>query len=170
MEKYLADGEALEHIQASLNKKQQRPLPEVFNELLEHCHILIPHAAINAVLHRYKKKGVGDGFTNRFFNKEDVNTSIQEITMNLPSGAQAYYETHLKSVAAFDSPDGKPANERVKSLLRRVHGKALLERFLHASHKIQVDVKGLLANRIREKACIPSEIDNFIEYVGGNPS
>ena len=54
MESYLADGEALEHIQASLNRKQQRPLCNVFHELLEHCHILMPHAAINAVLHRYR--------------------------------------------------------------------------------------------------------------------
>ena len=170
MESYLADGEALEHIQASLNKKQQRPLCDVFHELLEHCHILIPHASINAVLHRYKSKGVGDGFTNRFSNQEDVTTCIQKNTIpKLPSTAQSDYDIHLKSVAEFDLSDGTPADKRVKALLRRIHGKALLERFLHVSHNIQVDVRGLLANRIKEKACIPSEIDNFIEYVVGNP-
>ena len=99
-----------------------------------------------------------------------MNSFIQENTIpTLPSTAQDEYNTHLRSVAAFDSPDGIPANERVIALLRRIHGKALLERFLHVSHKIQVDVKGLLANRIKEKACIPHEINNFIEYVVGNP-
>jgi len=171
MESYLAEGEALEHIQASLNKKAQRPLSDVHLELLEHCHILMPHAAINAVLHLYKSKGVGDGFTNRFSNQEAVNTCIQTITIpKLPSGAHTDYETQLKSVAAFDAPCGTPANIRVNGLLRRIHGKALLERFLHVSHKIQVDVKGLLANRIKETACIPSEIDNFIEHVAENPN
>lgn len=163
LESYLADGKTLEFIQAGLNKKRQRPLSDVYQELLDHCHSLIPHAAINAVLQLNRRKGIGDGFKNKFGNQEQVNAFIRQTTIpKLPENAQTDYETHLRAVIAFDSANGTPVNERVKGLLRRIHGKALLQRFLNVSHKIQVDVKGLLANRIKEKACIPSEIDRFI--------
>lgn len=165
MESYLADGEALEHIQAGLNMRPERPLPDVFHELLEHCHVLVPHATINAVLHLHKSAAVGDGYTNRFSTSEKVVEDIQKhFIPKLPSSGQADYDHHLFLVTAFDSP-GAPAEERLNALLRRVHGKALLERFFHASHKIQAEVKGLLANRIKEKGRVPAEIATFVDKV-----
>jgi hypothetical protein len=165
MESYLADGEALEHIQASVNKKSVRPLPDVFQELLDHCHVLVPHATINAVLHIHKLGGAGDGYTNRFSTQEEVIADIQKIYIpKLPPSGKADYEHHFPLVTAFDSP-GASAEKRLNALLRRVHGKALLERFFHASHKIKVDVKGLLANRIKEQSRIPTEIETFVDIV-----
>lgn len=165
MESYLADGEALEHIQASLNMQPERALPIVYRELLDHCMVLIPHAAINAVLHINKKKGVGDGYTNRFSTDQEVfghfkNTQIP----SLPTGADETYYSHLPLVEAFDFPEA-PVEVRLNSLLRRVHGKALLERFFHSSRQIQAGVKGLLANRIKEKSRIPPEIEVFVDAV-----
>ncbi|MEW6290584.1 MAG: hypothetical protein AB1545_12105 [Thermodesulfobacteriota bacterium] len=165
MESYLADGEALEHIQAGLNMKPKRALPEVFQELLDHCHVLVPHATINAVLHLHKLAGAGDGYTNRFSTAEEVADDIRKIYIpKLPPHGQDEYENHLSLVAAFDSP-GATAKERLNGLLRRVHGKALLKRFFHVHHKIQADVKGLLANRIKEKSRIPEEIEAFVDKV-----
>jgi hypothetical protein len=165
MESYLADGEALEHIQAGLNKASERPTPVVYQELLEHCHVLVPHATINAVLHSHKLSGAGDGYTDRFSTCEQVTADIQKIFIPklFPTG-QADYDQHLPLVTAFDFPDA-PAEERVNALLRRIHGKALLKRFFHASHKIQTDVRGLLANRIKEKSRVPVEIETFIDMV-----
>ena len=165
MESYLVDGEALEHIQTGFNKKVERPLSDVFQELLDHCHVLLPHATINAVLHLHKFEGAGDGYTNRFSTPEQVLADIQKnyIPKLQPDG-QADYDRHLPLVTAFDHP-GASAEERLNSLLRRVHGKALLERFFHASHKIQVDVKGLLVKRIKEQSRIPAEIETFVDMV-----
>lgn len=165
MESYLADGEALEHIQAGLNKKPERPLPDVFQELLDHCFVLIPHAAINAVLQLHKRNGVGDGYTNSFSTDEEVSEYFQKTQIPiLPGSGQADYDHHLPLVTAFDSPRAS-AEERLIALLRRVHGKALLKRFFHVHHKIQADVKGLLANRIKEKSRIPAEIEAFVDKV-----
>lgn len=165
MESYLIDGEALEHIQAGLKKAPVRPLPDVLQELLEHCQILIPHATINAVLHLHGIEKVGDGYTNRFVTGEAVISDIRKTQIpRLPPSGQADYEYHLPRVAAFDSP-GAPIEERLNALLRRIDGKALLQRFFLSTRKIQVDVKGLLASRIREKSRIPAEIEIFIEHV-----
>ncbi|MFZ2632286.1 MAG: hypothetical protein WA017_17475 [Desulfosalsimonadaceae bacterium] len=84
----------------------------------------------------------------------------------LPASGLADYEDHLPRVVAFDSP-GAPVEERLNALLRRIDGKALLERFFHVARNIQVDVKGLLADRIKEKSRIPAEIEIFIEHVAG---
>jgi hypothetical protein len=165
MESYLVDGEALEHIQASLNMKPERPLPDVFQELLDHCFVLIPHAAINAVLQLHKRNGVGDGYTNPFSTDVDVFGHFQKTQIpKLPESVQADYNRELPLVEAFDSL-GASAEVRLIALLRRIHGKALLERFFHVSHRIQTDVKGLLANRIKEKSRIPEEIEAFVNKV-----
>ena len=56
---------------------------------------------------------------------------------------------------------------RVDRLLRRVHGKALLMRFAKA-HGIPGDMKGPLANRIKEMARIPQELVSFVEAVAAS--
>ena len=167
MESYLIDCEALEHIQAALKKEPERAMPAVFKELLDHCLILVPHATINAVLHKHRIKKVGDGYTNRFTTAEAVTKDIRQTQIpRLPDSGLADYKDHLPRVEAFDSP-GAPVEERLNALLRRIDGKALLERFFHVARNIQVDVKGLLADRIKEKSRIPVEIDIFIEYITG---
>ncbi|MEA3548932.1 MAG: hypothetical protein U9R66_14900 [Thermodesulfobacteriota bacterium] len=165
MESYLVDVEALENVKASSKMEPERPLAEVTQELVDHCHVLVPHAAINAVLHLHKIKGLGDGYTNRFNTPDDVNTDIhQKHIPRLPGNGLADYDKHLSLVSAFDLPEDA-LESQLNALLRRIHGKALLERFFHASHKIQVDTRGLLANRIKEKSRIPQEIKEFVEHV-----
>ena len=65
---------------------------------------------------------------------------------------------------AFDTPEAAP-EERVKGLLRRVHGKAVLERFRFANKMQNIELDGLLAKRIEEKGQVPLEIENFVTQV-----
>jgi hypothetical protein len=164
MESYLVDWEALEHHRACFAKELPRSEPTVYQELLDHCQALVPHAAINAVSHFHRQKGLGDGYTNRFSSRIQVDDEIQDTQLpKLPTGAASEYAQHLAQVEAFDYP-GLPLKDRVNGLLRRVHGKAVLERFKYV-HKIQIEFDGLLAKRIEEKGRVPVEIDNFITQV-----
>ena len=165
MESYLVDAEALEHHLACIEKKLPRSLPIVYQELLDHCQALVPHAAINAVFHYHRQKGLGDGETNQFTSRNQVDGYIQSTKFpKLPTTVASEYAQHLARVEAFDYP-GLPTEDRVKGLLRRVHGKAVLQRFQYA-HKIQrTELDGLLAKRIEEKGRVPAEIDNFITQV-----
>jgi len=167
MESYLVDGEALEHHRACFGMESPRPTSAVYSELLDHCQALLPHAAINAVHHLHHRDGLGDGFTNRFGSRADVDNEIQQIFIpQLPSSAPDEYAQHLAQADAFDTT-GLSAEERVNSLLRRVHGKAVLERFRNA-HKAEIQnakLSGHLAKRIGEKGRVPAEIDDFVTQI-----
>lgn len=165
MESYLVDGEALEYYRAGFAKQPARQLNAVYLELFEHCQALVPHAAINAVFHHYHQKGLGDGETNQFTSRSQVDGYIQNTKLpKLPTTAASEYAQHLAQVEAFDYPEA-PTKDRVNGLLRRVHGKAILQRFQH-TYKIQkIELDGLLAKRIEEKGRVPVEIDNFITQV-----
>lgn len=164
MESYLVDAEALEHHRAALNKQPARSLDDVHQELLGCCDALVPHAAINAVLHEKQQTGLSDGYTNRFATRNKVDADIKSIKFPLLSPEeQSRYEQHISKVDAFDTPAAS-TEIRVTSLLRRVHGKAVLSRF-QSLHKIQVDLDGLLAKRIEEQGRIPDEIAAFVNQV-----
>jgi len=165
MESYLVDGEALEYYRAGFAKQPERQLNVVYQELLDHCQALVPHAAINAVLHHNRGKGLRDGETNQFASRSQVDGYIQSTKFpKLPTTAASEYAQHLVQVDAFDYPGSAP-KDRVNGLLRRVHGKAVLERFQYA-HKIRnIEMDGLLAKRIEEKGQVPVEIENFISKV-----
>ena len=165
MESYLVDAEALEHHRACLAKELPRPLTNVYQELFDHCQALVPHAAINAILHLRHQRGVGDGYTNRFASREDVDNDIQTTLIPpLSPAASDDYAQHIAHVDAFDSPAAAP-EERVKGLLRRVHGKAVLERFRFANKMQHIELDGLLAKRIEERGQVPPEIDNFVTQI-----
>lgn len=165
MESYLVDAEALEHHRACFAKELPRPLTMVYQELLDHCQALVPHAAINAVLHLHRQKGVGDGYTNRFSSRTDVDNDIQTTFISrLPPPAPDDYARHIAHVDAFDCPTAA-TKDRVNGLLRRVHGKAVLERFRFANKIQNFELDGLLAKRIEEKYRVPVEIENFITQV-----
>ena len=167
MESYLVDGEALEHHRACSGMQQARPESTVYSELLDHCQALVPHAAINAVLHLHHAEGLSDGFTNGLGSRADVDAKIQQIKIpQLPPTASSEYEQHLAKVDSFDVA-GLSAEERVNSLLRRVHGKAVLERFRYG-HKKEIQntkLRGHLAKRIEENGRVPVEIEKFITQV-----
>lgn len=164
MENYLADGEALEKYRAEMKMQPARSLDEVYQELFEHCQALIPHAAINAVCHLHKTQGLGDGYTNRFATRSEVEADVVSRQFpRLPDSAAQDYAQQIPLVEAFDIPNAAVV-DRVNAMLRRLHGKALLERF-HSSHNIQGNLKGVLANRIKERSLVPTEIADFIEQV-----
>lgn len=166
MESYLVDAEALEYHSACLARKLPRPLIEVYQELCDHCQALVPHAAINAIFHLHHQRGVGDGYTNQFASRTDVDSEIQTTLISRCSVAvaSAEYAQHIAHVDAFDTPEAAP-EERVKGLLRRVHGKAVLERFRFANKMQNIELDGLLAKRIEEKGQVPLEIENFVTQV-----
>lgn len=167
MESYLVDGEAMEHQRACFGMQVPRAENAVYSELLDHCHALIPHAAINAVHHLHHRDGLGDGFTNRFVSRADVEGEIQLVMLpRLPESARQDYDRHLAQADHFDTSELPPA-ERVNSLLRRVHGKAVLERFCntHRSEIQNAKISGHLAKRIEEQGRIPNEIDAFVTQV-----
>ena len=76
------------------------------------------------------------------------------------------YSHHALLVDAFDLVSEAP-RVRVGALLRRIAGKAVLKRF-GASHHINVDLKGLLASRIKEQSRVPEEISSFVEQIAGS--
>lgn len=164
MESYLVDAEALEHHRAALNRQQARSIDDVRQELLDCCDVLVPHAAINAVLHEKQQTGLSDGYTNRFSNRAQVDSDIKTIKFpHLSPEEQSRYGQHTAKVDAFDTPAAS-TETRITSMLRRVHGKAVLSRF-QSLHKIQVDLDGLLAKRIEEQGRIPDEITTFVNQV-----
>lgn len=163
MESYLVDGEALEHFRAASAKQAPRQLSVVYQELYDHCQALIPHAAINAVLHTNNQTGLSDAYTNRFSSRDQVDNDIKSIKLSkLPPSATVDYAQHIAQVDAFDAPLAD-AKDRVNGLLRRVHGKALLERFHSKNNMPELD--GALAKRIEENSRVPAEIENFVSHV-----
>ncbi|MFZ3086579.1 MAG: hypothetical protein WA123_00785 [Methylotenera sp.] len=165
MESYLVDAEALEHHRAAINKQSVRHLNDVHKELLDCCDALVPHAAINAVLHTKNLVGLGDGFTNRFASRKEVEVEIQSIKFpQLSESEQIDYQQHISKVEAFDNSAATNDELRVSSYLRRIYGKAVLSRFM-CLHKIQVDLDGLLAKRIEEKDRVPKELSEFVNFV-----
>ena len=168
MENYLADGEAMEKCRAEIEMQPPRSKQDVYDELLNHCQVLIPHAAINAVCHQHRIEGLSDGYTNRRFStRSESEARVQQDRFpRLPSSAAADYAMHVSHVDAFDLP-GESSTARVSALLRRVHGKALLDRF-SAAHSIKDDLKGRLANHIREMARVPAEIALFVDQIAAS--
>ncbi len=166
MENYLADGNAMEKCRAEMKMAPPRPSVTVYDELLSHCQVLIPHAAMNAVCHLHRVEGLKDGYARpkHLATREDVDAEIRAGKLTrLPPSAAADYAQQTARVDAFDLP-GETPRACVNALLRRVHGKALLARFA-AVHSISSDLKGLLANRISEMALVPAELTSFVDEV-----
>ena len=167
LENYLADGDALEQCRAEIKMQPVRQSQNVYQELFDHCQALVPHAAINAVCHQHRVKALPDGYSRRFATRAEVQAGIvTEKLAGLPAAAVADYTMHLSYVDAFDLPSATPA-ARTKALLRRIHGKALLDRF-SAAHHINVELKGLLANRILGMARVPEEIAVFVDQIASS--
>jgi Na+-translocating ferredoxin:NAD+ oxidoreductase RNF subunit RnfB len=165
MENYLAEGESLEKCRAELKMQPKRSAQSVDQELFDHCQALVPHAAANAVFHLHKVKGLGDGYTNSFPTRAAVDADIRSTQLprlRSPTAA-ADYAQQVSHIDAFDLAGASPP-QRVTALLRRVHGKALLKRFAY-TNKIQADLKGPLANRIKEMGLVQVEVASFVDSV-----
>lgn len=167
MESYLVDAELLEQHRTQKEMTQSRPAHEVWDELLGDCQALIPHAALNAVHHHCKTPGLGDGRTDGFKSRADVDEKlVGNVLASLKKAyphCDAVYAEHLARVEAFDAISAS-SDQRVQGLLRRVHGKAVLSRF-KKRHKINDDFRGQLAAQIKAAGRVPKELDEFVQLV-----
>jgi hypothetical protein len=165
IESYLVDVDLLEQYRSELFMQAPRSSAEVWSELLADCQALIPHAALNATYHFYKKAGLGDGRTDSFKNRQEVEVRLVEnILTSLAkhhSDCREMYAQHLSQVEAFDSTETS-LEPRVQSLLRRVHGKAILSRF-KSRNQIRDDFRGQLAARIKAAGGVPEELSDFVQ-------
>ncbi len=165
MESYLIDVACIEKCRAEHKMGGVRSEDEVWAELLVDCRALIPHAALNAVHHEFCEEGVGDGRTNRMANRFDVEAKLIQPALTALAGRHTLclerYAQYLDSADAFDR-SGQPAAVRVASLLRRVHGKAVLSRF-ESRHGLP-NIKGPLAARIKEAGRVPDELRDFVSH------
>lgn len=166
VESYLIDGDLLEQYRSELSMTLPRPSSQIWDELLADCQALIPHAALNATYHCYRKSGLADGSTNQFQNRDTVESQlIEKILTSLVEyhpDLRHQYSHHLSQVEAFDTTHS-PSELRVHGLLRRVHGKAVLSRFKNR-HKIKDDFRGSLASRIKSVGRVPQELHDFVQF------
>ena len=162
MESYLIHPEALEEYIANHEKgRLPRTRAEVVADLLRHAQCLIPHAAINAALHEEGKTECGDTFA-----KTDTRSNIeqkieQSQRSRLTDKGWKNYRACIKKVEAFDFTD-KPDEIRIAGLLRRIHGKALLDR-IKKSANISHDITFHVAAGIKRRGDIPNELLNYVD-------
>lgn len=167
MESYLVDAGSLELLRSQKEMTKPRPAHVVWDELLGDCQALIPHAALNAVHHHYKISGLGDGRTDGFRSRTEVDEKLVENVLGslrkTYPGSDGVYAEHLAHVEAFDAIPAS-SDQRVQGLLRRVHGKAVLSRF-KKRHSINDDFRGQLAAQIKAVGRVPQELDEFVQRV-----
>lgn len=161
VENYLVRASALEETRCdgSAHPEPCRPLAAVHSELREHCDTLVPHAAINAHRHRLGKPNLGDGATDRCATRQEVDVHFRANHLNSATAAELTdYEGWMQRIDAFDRPHGND-EERVASMQRRIHGKAILHRFFKRRN-IQSEMRWHVARKITP----PDELRQVLEY------
>lgn len=163
MENYLIAANEMERIRCD---SQNHPEPcranEIVNrELREHCDTLIPHAAINAYRHEHGKGKINDGSTNEHSTRAEVDSFFRATHLaNAPPPEIQRYQDWIDSVDAFDDAS-KADNERVRLMQRRIHGKALLQRFFRRRN-IQSEVRWHLARQCAKPLEIEAKLQEWI--------
>jgi hypothetical protein len=157
LENYLVDASAWEHerVNAKTRGEGRRSDDEVVAELLEHCKILVAHAAANVVRHLRGQPKIGDGFGTGAKCRADFENLLFTGPMRNASQAdRAEYNQWVEKIEAFDIPSSPPII-RLLAMCRRVHGKALIERFFR-TYNIQDDKRFSVAGRLA--ANVPNEL------------
>lgn len=163
VENYLIEAREMERVRCDSQNHPERCRVEeqVHLELREHCEALIPHAAINACLHEHCKPKVSDGSTNNHANRAAVDTLFRTTQLKNTTPQQLEnYESWLTSVEAFDDVS-KPDQERVRLMQRRIHGKAVLQRFFRRRN-IQNEVRWHLARQCTKPQEIEAKLQEWI--------
>jgi hypothetical protein len=162
LENYLIDAVAWEQerVNAKTRGEGSRPPDEVLSEILSHCDILVAHAAANALLHSLGKAKIGDGFGS----EAGTRAAFEQMLFSGPfkgfSPEQlAAYASWKQKIEAFDMPNGN-VEQRVFAISRRIHGKALLERFFK-KYSIQDDKRFSVASRMSGR--VPREIASTVQ-------
>lgn len=158
LENYLVDAEVWEQkrVDAKTRGAGHRAEDEVAQELLAHCDVLIAHAAANIMRHNVMgKKKLGDGFGAEKKTRADFEAKLFQGPLSaLTVEQRALYYHWVKKIEAFDQPHA-PITQRLSAVCRRVHGKALLERFKMA-HNIGDEIRFTIARQLSTK--VPREI------------
>lgn len=163
VENYLIAAKEMEQVRydSQSNPEPLRPEESVQRELREHCDALIPHAAINAYLHEHGKPKVNDGCTNAQGNRADVDSFFRANHLaSLSQEEIGRYQEWVSSVDAFDDLN-KSDQERIRLMQRRIHGKALLQRFFRRRN-IQSEVRWHLARQCTKPQEIEAKLQEWI--------
>ncbi|WP_175684561.1 DUF4435 domain-containing protein [Burkholderia anthina] len=161
LENYLVDPATWERERVDLLHRGagQRLDQEVVEELVAHCEALIPHAAANAFRKERGKQKLGDGACRVYADRAEVQRFLDtNILTGLNATERAEYDAWVQRIEAFDEPTAPPA-ERLVKLCRRIHGKALLDRFCYR-HRLQVDIRFAVARVLSGN--VPSELNDAI--------
>jgi hypothetical protein len=163
IENYLIAAREMEQIRCDSQNHPEPCRPEdiVNQELREHCDALVPHSAINACRHEYGKVKVNDGSTNEHETRAEVDAFFREnlLASAAPEEVQRY-EQWVDSVLAFDDAN-KADHERTRLMQRRIHGKALLQRFFRRRN-IQNEVRWHLARQCTKPLEIEAKLQDWI--------
>jgi hypothetical protein len=167
LENYLIDAVAWEQerVNAKTRGAGRRPSNEVLAEILRHCDILVAHAAANTTLHILGLPKIGDGFGTRAETRDEFEEMLFAGPLKGFSAEQRrLYENWKSKIEAFDIPGGT-IEERVFAIARRIHGKALLERFFK-KYSIQDDKRFSVAGQIAGR--VPHELLQKVnEWIAG---
>jgi len=156
VENYLIKAREMELVRCNSQKYPEpcRTEEKIEQELREHCETLVPHAAINAYLHELGSPSVGNGITNDYPDRTAVDSFFRTTKLAMmPPQQVKRYESWLTSVDAFDDAS-RSDSERVRLMQRRIHGKAMLERFFY-QRNVRHEVRWHLASQCTK----PQEIE-----------
>jgi len=162
LENYLIlPGAAEDHFAACSKGRVCRSLEAVEDEFLEHAEVLVPHAAMNSARRTHGVKELGDSATSRYSTRVEFEAWLEMNVRNemLPEIWETYIE-HLPKVEAFGI--GTTPSERLRTLLRRVNGKALIHR-IKSKHGLLDDPTFILAKGIARCGAIPSELAGYLD-------
>jgi hypothetical protein len=169
IESYLIDPSSIEkHLCNKDGGRQPRSDDTVEQECLVHAEALIPHAAMNYAKRKIGEKEFPDTQTSRFSNKSGVEKEYQCLKEKgeICDSVWCEYQKAVPKVEAFAY--GKTSRQRLFGLLRRVNGKAMLERIIKKD-KLLDKPNFFLAAAIRDRKAIPQELIDFIDiFCGAN--
>ncbi len=163
VENYLIEAREMERIRCNSQKYPEpcRTEDTVRQELREHCETLVPHAAINAYLHEQGSSGVGDGITNNHADRASVDSFFRTVKLANTTPQQIEcYESWMVSIDAFDDVS-QTDQERIRLMQRRIHGKAVLQRFFRRRN-IKDEVRWHLASQCAKPLEIEAKLQEWI--------
>ncbi len=162
VENYLIEAREMERVRCNSQKYPEpcRTEDTVHQELREHCEALVPHAAINAYLHEHGCQGVGNGSTNGHPDRVAVDSFFRATKLATATQQIKCYESWLASIDAFDDAS-RSDKERVQLMQRRIHGKAVLERFFY-QRNVRQEVRWHLAGQCTRPQEIEAKLQEWI--------
>lgn len=162
VESYLVEPDIVEHhVALKQGGRLERASVEVAAECLAHAEVLIPHAALNGAL---RDQGIAewhDGATSAYADRAAFESHLLACRDSGNIGCLIWngYQANVPKVEAFG--DGSEPAERLRGLLRRVNGKALIHRIKKMA-KLHDDPTFYLAAAIRQRGAIPSELTLYV--------